>query len=276
MLALLAWSKAMLTLVRRLLVLLCGIFCIAYLITVIGITFNVQPLFSLSWAGSALLLLEGSMLILAALLVYGYKRAIGATLIVIALATLVEHLGVSTGFPFGTYYYTGILQPHITSLVPLAVPFAWILVVFGAYGQLRGRSFEPRRIGITGALLGAVMATLLDLAIEPVATYIERYWIWTNPGRLNYYGVPLANFLAWFSLALILLFLVDLCFARPRYLPAKGRGKTRHALPFLLPGWLFAASLFMFGIVDLTHGYFLGSLCALLGGIFCWLLSRRA
>jgi putative membrane protein len=268
-------------LARRLLTLLCVIFCIAYPIALVGITFNVQPSFSLTWAGSALLLLEGGMLILAALLAYGFTQTVCANLVVIVLSTLAEHIGVSTGFPFGTYVYTNILQPHITTLVPLAVPFAWILVILGAYGLLRGLSLEKRRIGIGGVLLGSILALLLDLAIEPVATAIEHYWTWTSPGPFNYYGVPITNFIAWFCIALILLFLVDLCFVQPRALPsAPGRrGRIRQRLPRLLPGWLFVASLVLFGCVDLTHAFYIGTVCAvcaLLAAALCWLLSRRA
>jgi uncharacterized membrane protein len=58
-------------------------------------------------------------------------------------------------------------------------------------------------------LLGALLATLLDLAIEPVAAHVVQYWEWLAPGPANYYGVPLANFVAWFVVAFALLVVVD-------------------------------------------------------------------
>ena len=199
-------SSAILIWGQRLFFLLCAIFCVAYPIAVTGVAFDVHPPFSLAWAGSALLFLEGILLIVAASLHYGLLRGVCAGLIVIALSYIVEALGVGTGFPFGLYRYTNVLLPRLPGSVPMAVMFAWVLIVLGAYGWVRA---EKRRIGISGALLGAALATLLDLEIEPVAAHLEHYWEWLAPGPINYYAVPLANFAAWFVVAFILLLLVD-------------------------------------------------------------------
>ncbi len=196
---LLVWGQ------RLFLVLFC-IFCVAYPIAVTGVAFDVHPPFSLAWAGSALLFLEGMLLIVAASLRYGWLRGVYAGLIVIALSYLIEALGVGTGFPFGIYRYTDILFPKLPGGVPMAVMFAWVLIVFGAYGWMCA---EKRPIGVSGALLGAALATLLDLEIEPVAAHLEHYWEWLAPGHINYYAVPLANFAAWFVVAFVLLLLVD-------------------------------------------------------------------
>ena len=259
---------------RHLLVLLLGLFCIAYPIAVIGVAFNVRPAFSLSWAGSALLILEGTLLILAAMLVYDWWRALRAALAIIALSTLVEDVGVSTGFPFGVYRYTSILQPHITAQVPLAVPFAWVLVVLGVYGLLRRREFGSG-IGFKGALPGAVLALLLDLAIEPVAAYVEHYWLWQPGATLNYYGVPLANFASWLVVAFLLLLLVDWFFVNPLPLITRPGGKFIGRLSRNVPEWLFGSSLLMFGLVDLTHGYYAGSAFALIAGCLIWWLHSK-
>ena len=187
---------------KRALVALFALFCFAYPFAVVGIAFDVHSPFSLAWAGSAFLFLEGALLVVAAMLVYGWLRGLCAGLIVIALSYGVEALGVGTGFPFGTYRYTGILFPNLPGSVPLAVMFAWLLIVFGVYGWLRRGKCE---LTIWDTLLGALLATLLDLEIEPVATHLEHYWEWQAPGRINYYGVPLANFAAWFVVAFVLL-----------------------------------------------------------------------
>jgi len=124
-------------------------------------------------------------------------------------------------------------------------------------------------------LLGATLATLLDLEIEPVAAHIERYWLWLTPRNINYYGVPLANFVAWFVVALLLLWLVNIIFS---YFASEGSlvsvgaaewmggglcGRSiRSATPptgmnsahlwalCFVSRYLFAANLFMFGLVD--------------------------
>lgn len=251
--------------VRCVLILLALIFSIAYPIALIGMTFNVTPPFSFGWAGSALLVLEACMLFLAAALTFDWLRAWLAALTVIMLSTLVEEIGVSTAFPFGAYFYTNVLQPRITSQVPLAVSFAWVLVIFASYGIVRMGYVGKDHIGLCGTLLGAMLATALDLAIEPVAVYIERYWVWIRPGSFSYYGVPLTNFVAWFLVAWILMTLVDM---QMRLLLVRIQQPdvrfTHSRLTRSIPLLLFSGSLFMFGLVDLTHGYYMGTLFAAL------------
>jgi len=236
-----------------------GLFCFAYPFAVTGVAFDVHPPFSLDWAGSALLFLEGVLLILAAMVRYSPLRGLCAGLFVITLSYLVEAVGVGTGFPFGLYRYTPVLFPRLPGGVPMAVMFAWVLIVFGVYGWVRS---EKRRIGVMGALLGAALATLLDLAIEPVAFHLERYWEWLAPGPINYYAVPLVNFVAWFVVAFCLLLLIDAVLFhvyRPSFSSIR--------LIALVPRLLYGTSLFMFGLVDLTHGYYGATLFALLAGL---------
>ena len=244
---------------QRVFLALFGIFCVAYPIAVTGVAFDVHPPFSLAWAGSALLFLEGILLIVAAALRYGWLRGVCAGLLVITLSYIVEAVGVGTGFPFGLYRYTDVLFPQLPAGVPMAVMFAWVLIVFGAYGWVH---LEKRRIGVPGALLGATLATLLDLEIEPVAAHLEHYWEWLAPGRINYYAVPLANFAAWFVVAFVLLLLVDRVLFRA-YIPSRPPSK----LVVLAPRILFGTSLFMFGLVDITHGYYGAALLGILAGL---------
>lgn len=251
---------------RGLLLLLCVIFCIAYPIGVTGVAFDVHPPFSLTWAGSALLFLEGSMLIIAAMLSAGWRRGLLAGMVIIALSYVVETIGVNTGFPFGVYYYTGVLFPALPGGVPLAVMFAWVLIIFGVYGwltggQMGGSQNGSQRIGLRGAIIGALLATLLDLEIEPVATHLERYWLWLGPGNVNYYGVPIANFVAWFFVSCALLLLIDQIVARWHI------SFPRRQWEEYLPRVLYVLSLFMFGLVDLTHGYYGATLMGVLAGL---------
>ena len=109
---------------QRIFLVLFSIFCVAYPIAVSGVAFDVRPPFSLAWAGSALLFLEGMLLIVAASLRYGWLRGVYAGLIVITLSYLIEALGVGTGFPFGIYRYTNVLFPSLPGGVPMAVMFA--------------------------------------------------------------------------------------------------------------------------------------------------------
>ncbi len=262
---------------QRVFLALFGIFCCAYPIAVTGVAFDVHPPFSLAWAASALLFLEGMLLIVAAIVHYGWLRGFCAGLVVITLSYGIEALGVGTGFPFGVYRYTNVLFPKLPGDVPMAVMFAWVLIVFSVYGWVRS---EKRRIGVFSALLGASLATLLDLEIEPVAAHLEHYWEWLAPGRINYYNVPLTNFAAWFIVAFLLLLLVDSVFFHTYVSHEPYNSRNSHTfsialskLIVLTPRLLFGTSLFMFGLVDVTHGYYGATLLGILAGLLVWGVS---
>jgi uncharacterized membrane protein len=269
---------------RGLLLLLLALFCVAYPIAVIGVAFDVRPPFSLAWAGAALLFLEGGLLLVSAMLLYGIGRALVAGLIVFGCSYFVEALGVRTGFPFGIYHYTNTLQPQLPGSVPLAVMFAWMLVIFGSYSWVKRWCEGKRGTRVGAALLGALLATALDLAIEPVASHVVLYWVWQTPGPLHYYGVPFANFVAWFVVAFVLMVCVASVFERRQrrgyskmaWRGRKGAGGTDLQLAALAPRLLFACSLFMFSIVDLTHGFYWACLPGLVAGFFLWRVAMQA
>ena len=268
---------------RILFVLLLGLFCFCYPFAVVGIAFDVRPPFSLDWAGSFLLFVEGSLLLVAAMLGYGYARGLITGLCIIVLSYAVEALGANTGFPFGTYRYTAILVPHLPGYVPLPVLFAWLLIVLGGYGSVTRAAFDNGVTLIGIALLRALLATLLDLAIEPVAAHVVFYWRWLAQGSFMYYGVPLNNFVAWFCVAFVLCLLAAWMLQARNVqvaLQDKQEGWQYRqkegmiaSLTMLVPLLLFVCSLFMFGLVDLTHGYLWGTLWAACAGtiiLFFW------
>lgn len=236
------------------------LFCIAFPIALIGIVFNVHPPFSMAWAASALLLLEGLLVVFAIMDVYALLGLIAIVLVAL-LAYGMEALGVNTGFPFGSYHYTNVLLFHLPGNVPLPVVFAWLMIILSINGMIHGLTVREPPF-VLQIVLPAFFALLLDLMLEPVAFHLEHYWQWLNPGTLNYYGVPLLNFLAWFIVAFILLYLVNFLLS---------------LIPplfdiFTLPGRLalitfplvYTANVLLFGLTDLTHGYYLGGIVALI------------
>ncbi len=251
-----------LRLARLLLIVLFCLFCVAYPLAVIGVAFDVPSPFSLGAAGSALLFLEGALVLLACVPFFGWRRTLTVGLLIIVLSYFVEAVGVNTGFPFGAYLYTNTLWPRLPGGVPLAVMFAWLLIVLGAYSWVRTTGSRLGR-----ALLGAILGTLLDLAIEPIAAHVVHYWQWLAPGPLNYYGVPLANFVAWLIVIFLLLLLVESIFPRDNKADSYGTTHRAERLARSIPRILFVASLFMFGLIDLTHGYYGGTLFAALAGV---------
>lgn len=236
------------------------LFCIAYPIAVIGVVFNVHSPFSITWAASLLLILEGLLVTFAMMDMYGPPGLFAAVMVGL-LAYGVEALGVNTGFPFGAYRYTDVLLFHLPGNVPLPVVFAWLMVVLSIYGMFNG--LFMRRLGcVLRLILAPLCALLLDLLLEPVAFHLEHYWQWLNPGTLNYYGVPLLNFVAWFVVACILLYLVNTILRRA--IPFLLVGSFSSRLSAVLPALIFSANVLMFGLIDLTHGYYLAVVCALI------------
>jgi uncharacterized membrane protein len=275
------------------------------------------------WMGGVLLLLQGAIVLCWLVGSYGRRGALAAALVFL-LAWGVEHIGVSTGFPFGRYRYTTLLQPQLLGDVPLVIPCAWLMVAVGSW-QLAAQNREPPRGYPTenhpegtrpriaeqrtklalersegnkeqrtshatrNTLLAATLVVLLDMQIEPVATAISRYWVWLDDGI--YYGVPAANFVAWWVVGLVMAAIVgrllDNKNREPRtengHPPGQPRTRTKnkacpersrreqriktthHVLRFtfyvlrfmfhVLPASLYLLNTLMFAAINLGRGY---------------------
>jgi putative membrane protein len=230
-----------------------------------------------TWMGGALLIVQGALMGLWLVLNFARWGAAAAGLIV-ALSWLVEHVGATTGFPFGTYTYTNVLQPQIIGVVPLAIPFAWLLIVGAAVGATEqvlkrdGRSLgDDGRVSVTKVLMAASCALLLDVTIEPFAVNINRYWVWANSGNSSYYGIPASNFAAWWVTSVILVLVLlnrrrAAALARQRH---PGRFRPRSFWPWL-PFALYLTNLTMFVVVNLARGQ---SMAAAIGALILLLLG---
>jgi putative membrane protein len=153
--------------------------------------------------------------------------------------------------------------------MPLAVIFAWLMIMIA----VRGIIFSPmsRVSGCISILMASSLVTLLDLELEPVAFHLEKYWIWQASGSINYYGVPLFNFMAWFIITFVLLTLVSMLISRTIAFMDITSFSSR--LPTLVSPLLYGANILMFGLIDLTHGYYIGVGCAILAGILLIIIA---
>jgi uncharacterized membrane protein len=116
-------------------------------------------------------------------------------LILLFFAFAVETFGAITGFPFGEYRYTDRFGPML-GVVPLTIPFAWHVVVTNALFVVRAVAPHASRLG--EALVAGLLCTLYDFILEPFATTVKQYWIWTEG------TVPPLNYIAWFVLSALL------------------------------------------------------------------------
>jgi uncharacterized membrane protein len=111
-----------------------------------------------------------------------------------------ENLSIVTGFPFGHYYFTGVMGPKLF-LVPVTLGLAYLgigylawtigrLLVCGVTAPVTGRSV------FLAPLVAAFAMVAWDVSMEPVWSTVLRCWVWRDGGP--YFGAPLSNFLGWY------------------------------------------------------------------------------
>ena len=181
-----------------------------------------------------------------ALLTRGPRTAIALVGAAMAGGFLVEAVGVQTGFPFGTYAYSGELGPKVLG-VPLIIPLAWTWMAWPAW-LAAGRLFPSSQALSSHAarvVTAAVGLTAWDLFLDP-QMIAEGYWTWVDPHPAlpGLPGIPISNFLGWLGFALVLMTVLGLW--------TKGVSSTGDDRPMLaLWFWTYASSV-------LAHAVFLG------------------
>jgi uncharacterized membrane protein len=165
---------------------------------------------------------------------------------------LVEAIGVATGFPFGSYAYSGELGPKVLG-VPLIIPLAWTWMAWPAWlAALRLARPLWARVALAAAGLAA-----WDLFLDPQMV-AEGYWRWLDPTPAlpGVPGIPIGNYLGWLGFALLLMTAIALA-GGPRIRSSTGDDKPVLALWF----WTYASSV-------LAHAVFLDlPASALWGGV---------
>jgi bisanhydrobacterioruberin hydratase len=249
-----------------------AVFCFVYPFALFLLSFDLMP-FGMEWMSSLLLAMLGLTAASWLWLNYGAPGgAIGALVFVLGIG--LEYVGVSTGVPFGDYRYTGVLVPSLPGGVPLAIGFAWLMIVvaglYTARWLVRSKVQSPKSkvsrarlwtldLGPWTSLLGAMLVVGLDLLLEPVAYLVKGYWEWLG-GSPAYYGVPWGNFASWFGAALVLNLLVSVVVPR------------RQVRWPWVPVALYAMNVVLFGVVSVAHGLWLPGVVGLL--LLALLLAR--
>lgn len=137
---------------------------------------------------------------------WGFRRGAVAIAAVWIGGLVADIVGVHTGFPFGSYSYTGALGPRLGD-VPVLIGCAWTMMAYPAWivaGVLvpsRGRRFSFPRIAVGGWALAS-----WDLFLDPQMVD-AGLWRWRSPepGLPGADDVPLTNYLGWVGVALLLM-----------------------------------------------------------------------
>jgi uncharacterized membrane protein len=174
----------------------------------------------------------------------GQNVMLAATIIAF-IAGAVQTLGALTAIPFGPYSYGEQIGQQLFYPLPWAVPLMWIAVILVSRGVARltlrpwrrTQNYGFRLIGLT-----TLLVVLLDAGLEPFATSVKHYWVWSPTKiRLDWYSAPWVNFLGWAVTALLIL-----AFATPSLINKKPRPQPPPDYSPLVV-WLLLNSLFATG-----------------------------
>ncbi|WP_214071937.1 carotenoid biosynthesis protein [Mucilaginibacter sp. dw_454] len=111
---------------------------------------------------------------------------------------LIEYFGVRTGQLFGDYSYGKTLGFSIKS-IPVLMGINWFILIYSAAVSMQLLRIRSMLFRI---FFGAGLLVVLDFLIEPVAARLN-YWHWVDN------EVPLQNYLCWFIVSAVLLFVFE-------------------------------------------------------------------
>ncbi len=187
------------------------------------------------WASPLFLIVAGSLAL--------YENAAAWRVLALAagLGCGFELIGVHTGLPFGRYAYTSALGPQFFG-VPFTMACAWLILI------------DFVRSVTKSALLGAVVMTVTDLALDPVTAGPLQYWRWLDSGP--YFGIPWTNYAGWFAASWVIL----------RLLPSAPRGRG-------LVGW---SVVLFFTALAFRHGLWVPGICGLAVAVPAGVIAARS
>lgn len=112
-----------------------------------------------------------------------------------------EVIGVNTGLLFGRYQYGNLFGEKIFG-VPLVIGLNWFCIVYASYCMVKQYLIPSPNQKILISILTALVATLFDFIMEPVAVTLD-FWKWE--GGI----IPFYNYLSWFLISLSLAFFFE-------------------------------------------------------------------
>lgn len=110
----------------------------------------------------------------------------------------IEWIGVKSEWIFGKYAYGPALGTQLGD-VPLCIGVNWFLLIYSTGVFMK---ISRVRNMMTRVLTGAFILVLLDFFIEPIAIQLN-YWHWAGN------TVPFRNYIGWFFISAILLFVFE-------------------------------------------------------------------
>ena len=163
---------------------------------------------------------------------YGLRGILVFSGICIVVGNVIENCSVITGFPFGHYYFAGLMGPKLFN-VPVLLGLAYIGMAYVSWTLARliagsARTQASAQNLLTLPLVASFIMVAWDLAQDPVWGTVLHGWVWRDGGP--WFGVPISNYLGWY-LTVFLIYLLFALYLRRRPATAS-RASSRAAILF--------------------------------------------
>ena len=117
-----------------------------------------------------------------------------------------EYIGLNTGLPFGSYEYIAFKTIRILG-VPYPIILAWGMYIVVSYNAskyiLEKSNFRSK---VVQSVIPSILMVYIDVAVDPIMVN-KRIWIWKDVLYITWFGVPLSNFIGWFIVSLVIMWL---------------------------------------------------------------------
>jgi len=200
-----------------------------------------------SWTASLIIVLNGITVLVSESRARAPLPNLLLFSLIASITLAIEYVGVTTSFPFGAYTYSDVLSFRFAG-VPIAIAFAWYSTIMTTRRIAEFINGATSKLRI--ALTAGVLVLALDVALEPMASFINGYWIWEGN------GVPLENYISWFTIGTFAVFAV--CLADE----IKEREPSAEVVR--AGGMLFGVQLLLLIVIDIAHSYTQPAMFALL------------
>lgn len=206
-----------------------------------------------AWAEAVLLFLTAAATLIALAAHLPVQQVLLGAAVIAAIGGLGHLVAATTAIPFGPIQFLEA-GPKLFGRLAWVMPVLWVIAVLNSRGVARlilrpwrkTRSYGFWLLGLTAGL-----TVLYDLALEPFATQVRKFWMWM-PTRLpwKWFDAPLTNVVGW-----ILVSLLVLAFATPCLLNKEKR--PRVTSPDYHPLLVWLLSMVLFGLGAATSGIWL-------------------
>ena len=189
---------------------------------------------AVSWT---IVLLGSALSVAHAGLSRGVRTGAGVLALVALTAVVFESIGLTTGYPYGSYTYSDTLGPTLLG-VPFLVPLAWLMMAWPSWllGELLARPVRAPWRRVARIAWAAAVFAAWDVVLDPQMVQ-AGYWAWADPtpGLPGIDTVPLTNLAGWLLTGAVLMTLLDVLVERTE---ADRSPRVGPAAPLFVLGWM--------------------------------------